>query len=358
MAKVRPLRVGASVESPVTRSQYTVLEELGRGGFGIAYRAQKGRGQVCLKITKDSVSWHREAYMAELLRGHPRVVQVREAFPIVEAGQVRYAVAMELAEGTAADFVDGNPMRQNRVIGQITGLLTAVARLHDSGAVHRDITPYNVFVCGPSETLKLGDFGIARHGFKKRPVRADAFAPWFVDTDLYQGSQTRWSVSDDLWQVGQLAAVLLTGVVRPIATREVRDLPCSDSVKYSIRRAIGEGAFRFPDAAAMSTALRRETPLMFSRLRTLTDKTVVFTGSLGGDLVRQQAASLAQKAGAQVLPHPSGMMDVLVVGDTSPNWFAGEAGGVKILETVSLQEQGYPIKMITGRQFRRLVGAG
>jgi eukaryotic-like serine/threonine-protein kinase len=271
-------------------------------------------------------------------------------------GQMQYAVAMELAEGTVADFAEDNPMRQSRVVAQMAGLLTAVARLHDSGAVHRDITPYNVFVCGPNETLKLGDFGIARHGFKRRPVRADAFAPWFVDTNLYQGSQTSWSVSDDLWQVGQLAAVLLTGVVRPIATREVRDLPCSDSVKYTIRRAIGEPAYRFPDAAAMSAALRRDTPLRFARLRTLNEKTVVFTGSLGRDLVRQRAAALAKKAGAQVLPNPSGMMDVLVVGDTSPNWFAGEAGGVKILETISLQEQGYPIKMITGNSFRRLAG--
>ena len=357
MPRIRPLRVGTTVISPITRSRYTVREELGRGGFGIAYRAQTGRRrQVCLKITNDSVSWHREAYMAELLRGHPRVVQVREAFPILRRGHVRYAVAMELAEGTVADLVEGNPMRQRRVIAQTAGLLTALARLHDSGAVHRDITPYNVFVCPPNETLKLGDFGIARHGFNRRPVRADAFAPWFVDTDLYRGSQTRWSISDDLWQLGQLAAVLLTGVVRPIATREVRDLPCGDSVKYAIRRAIGEPAYRFSDAAAMSAALRRDTPLSFAPVRTLADKTVVFTGSLGRDLIRQQAVTLATKAGAAVLPNPSGLMDVLVVGETSPNWFAGEAGGVKILQTISLQEQGYPIKMITGNRFRRLVG--
>ena len=106
----------------------------------------------------------------------------------------------------------------------------------------------------------------------------------------------------------------------------------------------------------MSAALRRDTPLSFAPVRTLADKTVVFTGSLGRDLIRQQAVTLARKSGAAVLPNPSGLMDVLVVGETSPNWFAGEAGGVKILQTISLQEQGYPIKMITGNRFRRLVG--
>lgn len=86
------------------------------------------------------------------------------------------------------------------------------------------------------------------------------------------------------------------------------------------------------------------------------ERVLCFTGPLGRDLLRRDAAALAQQAGGRVLPNPSGKTDIVVVGDTAPNWTAGDDGGVKILETIALQEQGHPIKMITGKHFRALVG--
>ena len=48
--------------------------------------------------------------------------------------------------------------------------------LHRGQAMHRDLTPFNVFVC-ENERLKLGDFGIAAHQANSRGVTADAFNP-------------------------------------------------------------------------------------------------------------------------------------------------------------------------------------
>jgi serine/threonine-protein kinase len=355
MASIAASRIGSRLVSPVTGKQYTIDAVLGVGGFGRAYRAKLGRRHVCLKVTTDSASWHREAYIGELLDGHPRVVRLLEAFPLVRPGGIEYAIAMELAEGTVADAIEEDgPWSERRAVREVRGLLSAVARLHDSGAVHRDITPFNVFVCGPKRALKLGDFGIARHGAMGKGVRADAFAPWFVDTDIDWGSRQRWTFGDDLWQVGQIAVVLLTGELRPIRTREVKELDCSDGLKLAIRRAIGEPSQRFSGAQAMADALAHPHGLTFSRLSTLRGRTLVFTGPL--PIRRAEAERRARKAGAAVLDEASGRMDVLVVGNESPRWIAGSSGGVKVLETMALQERGYPIKMITGHHFARLVG--
>lgn len=81
----------------------------------------------------------------------------------------------------------------------------------------RPPAPSPVFVCGARRQLKLGDFGITIHGPKKG-VPAKTLNPGFVDTNIYFETQTRWTVGDDLWQVGQLLAVALTGEIRPIAT--------------------------------------------------------------------------------------------------------------------------------------------
>lgn len=338
--------------SHVSKKAYVIEDVLAEGGFGTAYVARRGRRRVCLKITADSQSWHREAYMAELLHGHPRVIQVHETFPVYRGKRMLYAVAMELAYGAVAEVVDGNPWPERRVVAQIRGLLTAVDHLHGSGALHRDITPFNVYCTGADDLLKLADFGIARHG-PKRGVPANAFNPWFVDDELFEGSRTRWTATDDLWQVGQLIAVLLTGEIRAITTREVKTLPCKDTLKLAVRRAIGEPAHRFPDAKSMAAGLRGAA-LEFGRVRSLEGRTVSFTGPLG--IPRQQANRLARRAGARVIDSPSGALDVLVVGDDSPGWIAGTSGGVKILEVLALRERGYPITMITARHFGHLVG--
>ena len=347
--------LGTQVKSPVTGNVYKLREVLGEGGFGAAYRARQAGDDVCVKLTYDVSSWHREAYMAELLDGHPRVVRVYETFPVFRRDGVCYAVAMELATGTVEDAVAKGPWSERKVRTEIRGLLSALSRLHDSGGVHRDITPFNVFVCGPKRILKLGDFGIARHGPKTKGVKVDDFNPSFVDTEIYVGSRDRWSPSEDLWQVAQIAAVLLTGNVYPIRTSDVKALPCGDAMKLAIRRAIGEPVARFLDAEAMSSALGPDSTLHFADIRSLRGRALVFTGPLGPGLKRREAAALARRLGATVLPDPSASMDVLVVGNPSPNWIAGAAGGVKVLETLALRERGHRISFLEGAKFRRLV---
>jgi serine/threonine protein kinase len=186
---VPTLRVAQRITSPASGLVYRIGQLLGTGGFGAAYscQAEGADDERCLKVTFEQASWHREAYMGELLRGHPRVVQIYETFPMLVRGRrLAYVVIMELAEhGTVADTIDSNgAWSEPKVIREIPALLGAVDQLHASGALHRDITPFNVFVCGSHRHLKLGDFGICTHG-PPQGVKATAFAPWFVDSDVY-----------------------------------------------------------------------------------------------------------------------------------------------------------------------------
>jgi hypothetical protein len=232
-------------------------------------------------------------------------------------------------------------------------LLGALDQLHRRGALHRDITPLNVFVCGDDRRLKLGDFGIAQHG-PPHGVPADAFAPWFVDKSIKGGTRYRWTVRDDLWQVAQLLVVMLTGELKPIHTREVRALPCSDTVKAVVRLAIGEPRHRFPRAEAMAAAFRRP-PTGFSRLRSLRGRTVVFTGPLR--MRRAEAERLARASGAGVRARITAAVDIVVVGDRSPNWLATNRG-LKLLEAEAMRDRGQRIALIRENQFLSLVSKG
>lgn len=346
------------IKSPESGRTYRLRELLGEGGFGSVWRCEAASlpGPLCLKLTRDQESWLREAYMAKLLGDHPRVVKVHETFPVLHGGRVAYAVVMELAEhGTAADVVTRQgPWPETRAVAEVRKLLGAIDKLHGSGALHRDITPYNVFVCGPRATLKLADFGITTHG-PKRGVAADAYAPWFVDRAIREEQRAHWDVREDLWQVAQVLAVLLTGKVEAIRPGEIRTIPCSTATRAVIARAIGERSGRFESARAMADALKAAAaPTGPSRPRSLAGRTLVFTGRLA--IPRKDAAALARKAGASVAATVNAHTDLLVVG-TSSRWGAGDAGGRKLLAAAARRDGGRRVDHITEAWFMRLVGA-
>jgi eukaryotic-like serine/threonine-protein kinase len=235
-------------------------------------------------------------------------------------------------------------------------ILRAVRLIHASGAVHRDITPNNVFVAR-DRVLKLGDFGIALHRAGGREVRADSFNGWFAPPGIKRGKDGVWRQADDVYHLGQLFALLLRGGGKSKVTpADARKLQCSAASKAVIQRCIGERPKRFRDAAEMLRALEREEPEVKTRsaVRSLHGKHVVFTGPL--TIPRATAQRLVKRAGGIVEKSVSHRTDVVVTGGQSPHWKA-EKKGQKLLDVDHERELGHPIAIITERRFQTLTAA-
>ena len=255
--------------SQVTGTRYKIAEDIGSGGYGRAYHAwridRRGRRlrEVCLKLGVDQASWHREAYFGELFAESHRVIRVFDSFPVVlridGSSTMLFGLALELARyGTVADYLERTkkPWAQRRALREILALLTVLDQLHGGSAFHRDITPYNVFVCGQGN-LKLGDFGIARHHLAGRPLIADAFNSSFVTQRVKGGNRRSWTAMDDVYQMGQLMGMLIMGCADDILTPPlIAELPCDRELRSLIRRATGPRRIRYPDAGEMIRAIR------------------------------------------------------------------------------------------------------
>jgi serine/threonine-protein kinase len=361
--RLRLLDPGQTIESPETRLHYRIDRLLGEGGFGQVYLAERlGRSlsvpsALCIKASERIDGWLREAYFGQLLDAHPRAIRLYDAFPLMRPdGSALYCLAIEHArDGDLSSFLDreGRGWTETMARREIAGVLEVLRKLHRGQLLHRDLTPLNVFVCeGPR--LKLGDFGIVRQQSDRRGITARTMNVLTAPSDILEGAAPKWQARDDVYQVGQLLAMLLRGDARTrIRASDVRRLSCSDHLKEIVYRCIGERRKRYESADELIEALRaKPAPLKAGVLRSLAGVHLAFTGILGRP--RREAKTAARKAGAIVHGGPSARTTVVVRGRPNPTQAAGREGGRKLLEIKRLREKGHPITLITERQFWRL----
>ncbi|MGW1200041.1 serine/threonine-protein kinase [Streptomyces sp. NPDC002536] len=147
--------------------RYRLGEPLGRGGMGEVWRGSDevlGR-QVAVKLLlpeggdeSSAARFRMEAQTAARLN-HPQVVAVYD----FGEWDGRFYLVMELVNGPSLDREVAThgplaPERVARIAAQAAGGLAAA---HGQGVVHRDIKPANLMLA-PNDTVKIGDFGIAR----------------------------------------------------------------------------------------------------------------------------------------------------------------------------------------------------
>jgi serine/threonine protein kinase len=363
-ARPRFLHPGQIVVSPERQLSYRVERWLGQGGYGQVFLVRRqGKSSVvpsrlCLKVSAHIDTWLREAYFGQLLDDHPKAIRVFDKFPLVQpSGTVLYFLALEYARfGDLSAYLQKSKQgwREAPARREIAGILQVLGKLHRGQLLHRDLTPVNVFVCDGNR-LKLGDFGIVRQQTGHRGITVHTLNASMVPSDMLSAAAPKWRARDDVYQVGQLLAMLIKGDARArIRPFEVRRMSCSDELKEIIYRCIGERRKRYESADDLIEALNSPpSRLKSGALRTLKGVHLAFTGIL--TRTRDEAMRAARKAGAIIHGAPSTKTTVVVRGRPNPLQAAGRAGGIKLMEIKRLRKKGYRITVLNEAKFWRLV---
>ncbi|XP_059475294.1 titin homolog [Neocloeon triangulifer] len=197
-------------------SKYHTHEELGKGRFGTVFKCtkvatgQKRAAKVvrCIKA-KDREQVYEEIDIMNCLR-HPKLLQLEAAF---ETSRdiilvTEYVTGGELFERVVADDFT---LTERDCILFMRQICEGVQYMHSQNIVHLDLKPENIMCrTRTSHHIKLIDFGLAKRLIGDEPVRVLFGTPEFVPPEVI--SYEPISVASDMWSVGVICYVLLSGL--------------------------------------------------------------------------------------------------------------------------------------------------
>ncbi|MBI1241968.1 serine/threonine-protein kinase [Umezakia ovalisporum] len=236
--------------------KYTLIQEIGRGGFGITFKATHNYlGQeVVMKTINEKLRQHPDfakferQFQDEARRLatciHPHIVRVSDFF--IENG-LPYMV-MEYVRGDTlgeAFVLPAIPLPEPTAIHYIRQIGSALQVIHNNGLLHRDIKPDNIILRKGSQEVVLIDFGIARefnNGVRQTHTGmvSEGYAP--LEQYLTQASRTP---ATDVYGLAATLYALLTGQVPlPALLRDREKMPSPRELQPQLSAAVNQAIMR------------------------------------------------------------------------------------------------------------------
>ncbi|MFC1572667.1 protein kinase [Candidatus Eisenbacteria bacterium] len=212
----------------VIAERWELLEECGRGGMGIVFRAcdhRLGGKIVAIKILNERQTGSRQGiarFMQETqvlgkLR-HPGCIEVHN----VEQSEGRHFIVMEWVDGEdlCKLLQREGPMELSRAKPLLRQVFDGIGEAHKQGVLHRDIKPGNILVAADGN-IKIVDFGLARSAIDFNLSHSGCS----MGTTAYMSPEQRRDAKhvdhrSDIFALGKTVYHMLTGNVPDVVDPE------------------------------------------------------------------------------------------------------------------------------------------
>jgi serine/threonine protein kinase len=243
------------IQKTLQNGKYTLDQELGRGGFGITYKATNhALGQVVvIKTINESLqqdpnfAYFYRQFQDEARRlavcSHPNIVRVTDFF--VEDGLPN--IVMDYIPGQTLDtlVLPDQPLPEETAIHYIRQVGEALKVVHQSGLLHRDIKPQNIILRQGTDQVVLIDFGIAREftpGITQ--THTSLISAGYAPIEQYISQERRSPVTDVYGLAATLYTLLTARIPVASALRDRVDLPAPRTIRPELSAAISQAVMR------------------------------------------------------------------------------------------------------------------
>ncbi|MGF1937323.1 MAG: serine/threonine protein kinase [Nostoc sp. ChiQUE02] len=236
--------------------KYTLIQEIGRGGFGITFKATHHYlGQeVVMKTINERLRQHPDfakferQFQDEARRLatciHPNIVRVSDFF--VEAG-LPYMVMEYIPGETLGDafVLPGITLPEATAIHYIRQIGAALQVVHNNGLLHRDVKPDNIILRLGTQEVVLIDFGIAREfNGGVRQTHTGLVSEGYSPIEQYMTQAPRTPATDVYGLAATLYALLTAQVPMPALLRDREQMPSPRELQPHLSAAVNQAVMR------------------------------------------------------------------------------------------------------------------
>lgn len=196
--------------------KYLILEEVGRGGMGVVYKAEdtKLKRLVALKFMPPHLSDStdlRERFLIEAQAAaalsHPNICVIHE---VGETEETPY-IAMEYVEGeTLRSKVKEKGLTTEKALDITSQLTAGLGEAHSKGIIHRDIKSANIMVTAKGRA-KILDFGLAKLQRGSSLTKSQTTLGTVAYMSPEQARGDTLDTRTDIWSLGVVLYEMLTG---------------------------------------------------------------------------------------------------------------------------------------------------
>jgi serine/threonine-protein kinase len=239
--------------------KYTLDEELGRGGFGITFKATHHFLKQVVVIKTPNAALHSDPSFANYQQKfqdearrlaacvHPNIVRVSDFFIESEGGHDRAYMVMDYIPGATLEAIalPDSPLPESTAIHYIRQLGEALTVVHQTGLLHRDVKPQNVILRQGTDQVVLIDFGIAREFTPGRTqTHTNLISSGYAPIEQYLATEQR-SPATDVYGLAATLYTLLTAQV-PVASilRDRQPLPEPREIRSELSAAVNQAVVR------------------------------------------------------------------------------------------------------------------
>ncbi|CAO4370478.1 unnamed protein product [Caenorhabditis nigoni] len=200
-----------------TLDDFTKLEKIGEGTYGVVYKGRNRRTQAMVAMKKIRLESEDEGVPSTAVREisllkelqHPNVVGLEAVimqenrlyliFEFLSYDLKRYMDTLSKEEYLPAETLKSYTFQ----------ILQAMCFCHQRRVIHRDLKPQNLLV-DEKGAIKLADFGLARAiGIPIRVYTHEVVTLWYRAPEILMGAQ-RYSMGVDMWSIGCIFAEMAT----------------------------------------------------------------------------------------------------------------------------------------------------
>jgi serine/threonine protein kinase/tetratricopeptide (TPR) repeat protein len=198
---------------------YEILEEIGRGGMGVIYRARQRHSRRIVAVkrvlsyyaeSRQSLERFRREAEAAANLDHPNILPVYE---VSEAEGLPYFSMKYAAGGNLAEVAPALQKDKRTCVALIAKVARAVEYAHRQGILHRDLKPGNILLDVRGDPL-VSDFGLAKWLDTTTDLTRTLTVfgtPGYIAPEQAEGTPDKITPAADVYSIGAILFFLLTG---------------------------------------------------------------------------------------------------------------------------------------------------